>query len=43
MDEEDLAELAEGRQLVDEADEMDIDLLGGTKAEMARKGANEDE
>ncbi|TCD61711.1 hypothetical protein EIP91_008020 [Steccherinum ochraceum] len=42
MDEEDLAELAESRKLVDETDEMD---LGSTEAEMrARKGdAVEDE
>lgn len=34
MDEEDLAELKEGRQLVDENDEMD---LGGTEAELRRR------
>lgn len=37
MDEEDLAELRESRQLVDENDEMD---LGGTEAEL-RKRAGE--
>ncbi|GJE93220.1 G patch domain-containing protein [Phanerochaete sordida] len=38
MDDEDLAELQEGRQLVDENEEMD---LGGTEAELRRRaGAN---
>ncbi|EIN06259.1 hypothetical protein PUNSTDRAFT_145550 [Punctularia strigosozonata HHB-11173 SS5] len=35
MDEEDLAELAESRKLVDETEEMDI--LGGTQAEMSKR------
>jgi G patch domain-containing protein 1 len=42
MDEEDLAELAESRKLVDETEEMDI--LGGTQAEMSKRdGDVEDE
>ncbi|KAH9940773.1 uncharacterized protein BXZ73DRAFT_88499 [Epithele typhae] len=36
MDEEDLAEVREGQKLVDETEEMD---LGGTAAEMAKRGA----
>jgi G patch domain-containing protein 1 len=36
MDEEDLAELRESQKLVDTNDEMD--LLGGTQAELRRKG-----
>lgn len=36
MDEEDLAELREGQKMVDESDEMD--LLGGTQAELGKKG-----
>jgi G patch domain-containing protein 1 len=36
MDEEDLADLREGQKLVDTNDEMD--LLGGTQAELGRKG-----
>ena len=42
MDDEDLAELRDSRQLVDENEEMD---LGGTEAELRRRaGANvEDE
>lgn len=36
MDEEDLAERREGQQLVDTNEEMD--LLGGTQAELHRKG-----
>ena len=35
MDEEDLAELREGRKLVDEHEEMDF---GGTAAEKGRQG-----
>lgn len=40
MDEEDLAELKEGRNLVDTNDEMD--LLGGTQAELGRRGGVEE-
>ena len=40
MDEEDLAELKEGRNLVDTNDEMD--LLGGTQAELGQKGGVEE-
>lgn len=40
MDEEDLAELREGRELVDKNEEMDI--LGGTQSEMRRKGGAEE-
>ena len=42
MDEEDLAELAESRDLVDETEEMD---LGGTESEMRKRkgGAEADE
>ena len=47
MDEEDLAELRESRQLVDENDEMDF-VGGGTAAELRKRagagdGAEEDE
>jgi G patch domain-containing protein 1 len=41
MDEEDLAELAESRTLIDTTEEMD--LLGGTAAERARKGTDDEE
>jgi G patch domain-containing protein 1 len=40
MDEEDLAELRESQKLVDTNDEMD--LLGGTQAELRRKGGVEE-
>ena len=42
MDEEDIAELQEGRQLVDENEEMD---LGSTEAELRRRvgASTEDE
>jgi G patch domain-containing protein 1 len=40
MDEEDLAELREGQKLVDTNDEMD--LLGGTQAELGRAGGVEE-
>ena len=40
MDDEDLAELREGRELVDKNEEMDI--LGGTQSEMRRKGGAEE-
>lgn len=36
MDEEDLAEIRESKKLVDTAEEADI--LGGTQAEIARRG-----
>lgn len=36
MDEEDLAELRENRNLIDENEEMD---LGGTEAELRRRAA----
>lgn len=43
MDEEDLAELRESRQLVDENDEMDF-VRGGTAAELRKRaGAGEGE
>ncbi|KAF9269258.1 hypothetical protein L218DRAFT_994162 [Marasmius fiardii PR-910] len=41
MDEEDLQELEEGRKLVDTTDEMD--LTGGTQAELRRRGVTEEE
>lgn len=41
MDEEDLAELKEGQDLVDMTDEMD--LLGGTQAELRRRGGVDEE
>lgn len=41
MDEEDLQELKDSRSLVDTTDEMD--LTGGTKAELQQRGAEETE
>lgn len=41
MDEEDLQELKDSRNLVDTTDEMD--LMGGTKAELQQRGAEESE
>ncbi|KAL0580862.1 hypothetical protein V5O48_001154 [Marasmius crinis-equi] len=41
MDEEDLQELQESRKLVDATEEMD--LTGGTQAELSRRGAPEEE
>jgi len=40
MDEEDLQELKDGQNLVDTTDEMD--LVGGTKAELQRRGGMEE-
>jgi G patch domain-containing protein 1 len=40
MDDEDLVELRESRQLVDENDEMDF---GGTEAELRRKAGVSEE
>lgn len=41
MDEEDLSEMKDGQQLIDTTDS---DILGGTEAEMRRRGgAEEDE
>ena len=42
MDDEDLADRAEGRKLVDETEEMDLDF-GGTAGERARRAAAENE
>lgn len=41
MDEEDLQELKDGKSLVDTTDEMD--LLGGTQAELNRRGGDPEE